>query len=310
LKTTISAWRVWLRRLAPYLVAATVVAAILRKYPAREIVAEMRLGHATRMLPFALALAFVVWPLYAAYDRVVFLGAIGRLRYRDVLRAKAASAVLMTLGYFFGGGGYAVWIARKTGSGGARAAGAVLYIMASDLAAVCLVAGASMWLVGVESSHALRSVATAIFGAQVLLILVGPYSRVSRVVRVFEPWHRVPRLGGLSQICGRAVNIAIITAFTWGAARAFGIDVPARAMGMYMPIILLVSSLPFSVAGFGAAQAAWLLLLPWATGQKILAFQALWQVFGGIALVLRGLPFVRRVVAEIDAGSRLPIDDR
>ena len=167
-----------------------------------------------------------------------------------------------------------------------------------------------MWFVGLEVSPALRTIATAIFAGQVLLILVGPYTNVSRMVRVFEPWHRVPRLWGLSQICGRAVNIAAITAFTWGAARAFGIDVPARAMGMYMPIILLVSSLPFSVAGFGAAQAAWLLLLPWATGQKILAFHALWQVYSGIALLLRGLPFVRRVVSEIDAGSPLPRDDR
>lgn len=306
MKASVPAWRVWLERLAPYIVAATVVGAILRKYPARDIVAEMRLGHALRMLPLALALTFVVWLPYAAYDRVVLFGAVGPVRYLDVLRAKAASAVLLTLGYFLGGGGYAVWIARKTGAGGARAAGAVLYIMASDLVAVCAVAAASMWLGGLEVPHALRTIATTIVCVQVLLILIGPYATTSRSIRVFEPWRRVPRGWGLSQICGRAVNIAVITAFTWAAARAFGLDVPAGAMGMYVPIILLVASLPFSVAGVGAAQAAWLLLLPWATGPQILAFQAVWHVFTGAGLLLRGLPFVRRVVAEIDAGAGGP----
>ena len=70
-----------------------------------------------------------------------------------------------------------------------------------------------------------------------------------------------------------------------------------------MPIILLVGSLPFSVAGFGAAQAAWLLLLPWASGAQILAFQTLWQLFGGAGLLLRGLPFIRTVIADINAGQ-------
>jgi hypothetical protein len=307
LKTSAPAWRVWLKRLAPYVVAAAVIAAILRKYPVRDIVTEMRLGHALPMLPLAIALDFVVWLPYAAYDRIVLRSAIGPIPYRDIVRAKAATAVLLTLGYFFGGGGYAVWIARRTGAGAARAAGAVLYIMSSDLVAVCAVAGASMWFLGLEVPHVLRTIATTIFCVQVLLILAGPHAPAARTVAMFEPWRTVRRAWGFTQICGRALNIAVITAFTWAAARAFGIHVPAAAMGMYMPIILLVTSLPFSVAGFGAAQAAWLLLLPWASGPQILAFETLWRLFTGAGLLLRGLPFLRRVVSEIDEGKSVAV---
>jgi hypothetical protein len=297
-----SSARLWLQRLGPYLVAASVVAWILHKYPLADIMTEMRVGHALRMLPLAIALPFVVWMPYALYDRVILLGAVGRVPYRDVVRAKAAAAVLMTLGYFFGGGGYAVWIARKTGVGAGRAAGVVLYMMSSDLVAVCAVAGASMWIGGPDVPHALRSIATGIFCLQVTLILTGALPTPFRLPVVFEPWRTIPPARGLAQIAGRALNIAIIVAFTWGGARAFGIAVPARAMGMYMPIILLVGSLPFSVAGFGAAQAAWLLLLPWASGAQILAFQTLWHLFSGGGLLLRGLPFVRGVIADINAG--------
>ncbi len=294
--------RLWLQRLGPYLVAASVVAWILHRYPVASIATEMRAGHALRMLPLALLLPFVVWLPYALYDRVVLLGSVGRVPYRDVVRAKAASAVLMTLGYFFGGGGYAVWVARKTGAGAGRAAGSVLYMMSSDLVAVCTVAGASMWIAGADVPRVLRSIATGVVCVQLVLLFAGALRSPVRLPVVFEPWRTIPLAWGLAQIAGRAVNIVIITAFTWAGARAFGIAVPARVMGMYLPIILLVGSLPFSIAGFGAAQAAWLLLLPWASGAQILAFQTLWQLFGGAGLLLRGLPFMRTVVAEIDAG--------
>jgi hypothetical protein len=103
---------------------------------------------------------FVVWLPYAAYDKIVFDGAVGPVAFRDVVRAKAASALLLTLGYFLGGGGYAVWIARTKHVGIARAAGAILYVMASDLVAACAVAGASMWLQDAGASSTLRAVAT------------------------------------------------------------------------------------------------------------------------------------------------------
>jgi hypothetical protein len=297
-------WRAWSLRIAPYAVTGIVVAAILHRYPAAEIVHEMAAGHALRALPLGFAMPFVVWLPYALCDRIVLQGAVGRVALRDILRAKAASAVLFILGYFVGGGGYAVWIGRTTRVGAARAAGAVLYVMASDLIAVCAIAGASMWLGGPGVPTSLRAVATAIFAVQVALIVVGPYGGWLHLPAVFDPWHTVPRGWSFAQIAGRAANIATITAFTWGAMRAFGIDVPPGVAAMYIPVILLVTSLPINVAGLGAAQVAWLLLLPWASGPRLLAFQALWQVFTSLGTVVRGFPFIRGVVREIEDGPR------
>jgi hypothetical protein len=257
------------------------------------------------MLPFGLALPFVVWLSYAACDRVIFEAAIGPVAYRDVVRAKAACSVLQTLGYFYGGGGYAVWIARTTRSGPGRAAGAILYLMASDLIALCTVAGASAWLGGADVLTSVRTAATWIFGIQVVLILLGPTGGWLRLPLVFEPWRTVPRLRSFVQIAGRVLNTAILTAFTWGAMRAFGIDVPARAAAMYVPVILLAASLPVNVAGLGPGQAAWLLLLPWATGPQLLAFQAIWTLVSGLGILARGAPFLRGVLRQIEEGAPL-----
>jgi hypothetical protein len=296
------AWRKWTLRVVPYVVAVAVVVAILRRYPLSDIVHQMEAGHALRMLPFGLALPFIVWVPYAAYDRIVFEAVIGPVPFRAMLRAKAATALLLTLGYFLGGGGYAVWIARRSRVGAGRAAGAVLYMMASDLVAVCAVAGASMWFGGSGAHTPLRAIATWVFAVQLALILLGRYGRW-RLPPIFEPWRTVPRARSLVQIAGRAGNIAVITAVTWGAMRAFGIDVPARAAATYVPLIALATALPISVAGLGAGQAAWLLLLPWGTGPQLLAFHFLWSVSGGLGVAVRGIPFVGSVVRDIGGGD-------
>jgi hypothetical protein len=296
------AWRTWLLRIAPYLVTGAVVAVLLRRYPAEEIARQMAAGHALRLLPLGLVLPFAVWLPYAAYDRIVIAGVVGSIAFRDVIRAKAASALLLVFGYFFGGGGYAVWIARTTRVGAGRAAGAILYLMASDLIALCSVAAASMWLGG-SDLPTLRTIATWVVVVLLALILLGPYGGWLRLPAVFEPWRTVPRGRSLAQIAGRAGNIAIITATTWAAMRAFGIELPPVVAAMYVPVILFVTSLPINVAGLGVAQAAWLLLLPWASGPQLLAFQALWNLSTALGIALRGIPFVRRVVREIEEGK-------
>jgi hypothetical protein len=282
-------------------VTVAVVVAILRRYPAGEIAQQMGAGHALRMLPFGVALPFLVWLPYATYDRVVIQAAVGPTSLRAVVRAKAATALLLTLGYVLGGSGYGLWIARTQRVGAARAAGAVLYVMTSDLVAVCGVAAASMWLGG-SGETTLRSIATWVVGVQVGLILVGPYGKW-RLPTIFEPWRTVPRGRSFAQIAGRAVNIAAITALTWGAMRAFGIDVPARVAAAYVPMIVLVAAMPINVAGLGAAQAAWLFLLPWSTGPQLLAFHFLWNLFTGLGILARGLPFASRVAREIGEGA-------
>ncbi len=87
---------------------------------------------------------------------------------------------------------------------------------------------------------------------------------------------------------------------TWGATRAFGLEVPLLVMAVHVPIITLVGALPVNVGGFGAVTAVWLLLTPWAPGEQLLAFQFLWNLMVAAAVVLRGLPFIRGVVREVD----------
>ena len=83
--------------------------------------------------------------------------------------------MLLALGYAFGNGGYGVWIARVTGASAALAGGIVLYIMASDLAAVSLVATLSPRLGGMAVPDGLGTATLAVAAVMLGFIVFGPY---------------------------------------------------------------------------------------------------------------------------------------
>jgi hypothetical protein len=310
--------RRYARQLAPYVITGAVIVAILLKYELREIVAKMADGNVAPMAAVALALAVSLLPLAAAWDRAIIRASVPphaiRPRYSDVFRGKAGTAVLNALGYAFGGGGYGVWIARTTGCGAGVAAGIVFFIITSDLAAVALLATPAAWLADsrVGIVPALRIGAPAVALTIVGLALVGPLRRPvagsdEGAAGMQAPGRRAGPVAALTSIFGRCTNIGLILVATWVGARAFGMPLPFTSVAIYMPIVLLVGSLPINVLGIGPVTGIWLLAFDrYAPPEQVIAFQFLWQLFFGAGIVVRGLPFVRRVVAEIDEGKARP----
>lgn len=295
----------YLRRFGPYVLTALILFAILRKTSPAEIATQMREGNALAMAPLAIALMIVLLVLAAMWDLLVIRGSLGKPGYGDVLRGKAGTAVLMMLGYGFGHGAYGFWIARMTGCGARRAGGIVAYLVMSDLATVALGASLAMGFAGDLVPGWLRVVVPGIGIAVLLSMIAGPYllGRMKRPPAFLDPWRLVPTWLGYAQIGGRLVNMALGITATWLGAQIFGLSIPFLAMAAYLPVILVIGALPINVGGLGAAQAVWLLAFrPFAPEAQILAFQLLWQLMTGAGLLLRGLPFVRRVIAEIGEG--------
>lgn len=283
-------------------IAVAIVAAILWKYSLAEIIAQMRAGDSKGLVPYPCAVPALFIFMQCACDGIVLRATLGDRspRYVELLRGRAATAIALILGYVFGHGGFGVWLAKKTGASPASVSGVVVYSMTSDLAAVSTIAAASIWIGHADVPRAIGVAAS--IGALVPIALVVLVPRVEQArVPFFAPWRRVPRALGLVQIAGRVISISFVVLMTWLGARAFGMPIPFAAFATYCPVILLVQSLPVNVGGFGAAQAAWLLLVPWARGEQILAFQFLFGLYMSAAMLVRGLPFVRGVSREIAA---------
>jgi hypothetical protein len=290
-------------RVAPYLLTAGVIVAILWRYPPGRIAAEVVRGELLPLLPIALTMMVLSLLMVATADHLVYRATCGPLRWVEVVRAKAGVSLLDVINYAAGHGAYAVWVSRFTGATAGVAAGALLFIMAGDLASVCVAAAAACLAAPAVAPTGVLWLAVGISGTLVVLLLIGPYRLLTRDrdPAILRPWYTVPRSIGLTQLAVRLVHKAMIVVMTFAAMRAFGIDIPFAVAAVHAPIILLVASLPFNVGGFGAVTAGWLLMTPWAPGEQLLAFQFLWNLLVAGAVVVRGLPFVRRVVEEVAA---------
>jgi hypothetical protein len=218
--------------------------------------------------------------------------------------------VLQSIGYLFNQGAYGTWIARATGSGARVAIGLILFTAGSDLAAGALVASVAIVASGIPVSDLLRFGAPVLFVSVVLLLLGQarePFPRAANgsgdagVLRVLRA---VPRRRGAIQMFGRLLNVSLIILAIYAATNAFGMKLPLRAALAYVPVIMLVGSLPVNVMGFGPVQGVWLLFTEWAPGPQILAFQILWNVAVLVANTARGVLFVPRLMREVAEGPR------
>jgi len=298
----------WLRRLAPWVIAAVVIGLLVWRYSPRAIAIELARGEVLAVIPWVVAVSLSALVLMATADWLVFSAALGRhLRLFDVARGRAATSILAALHFGLSSGGYAVWLARRTGVGAGAAVGAAGYQLLSDLGAVCLCAlpaallGASLLPARVGDTSALVA-AMGLVGVPLLLV-VAPRAapRRWRETRLLVAWARVPVTVWVATTLPRAGTIAINIAGTWAAARAFGLTLPFEALAAGLPIIYLVGSLPVNVLGLGAVQAAWLALFDrHAPGAQILAFQFAYQLLGVLMMVLRGLPFLPGVMRDLE----------
>jgi hypothetical protein len=299
-----SRFRVWLSRLAPYAVAIVVIVFILRRYSLDAIREEMARGNSLPLFPIALvtyigSLLCVSWA-----DHIVVHGAVGPAApsYFQMAKGKAASVVLHIVHYALGQGAYATWLGRRTGIGLGRTGGLIAYVIAAELCSVCLYATLVIAIGRPAVPATLVNIVVGIAVVLVLAVLLAPMTYVERVAAL-EAWSKVGRVRGLAQLGVRMLQHTVTTGSTWIAAKVFGLDIPLGVMLSYMPVILIVASLPVNIAGFGAVQAAWLLLTPWAPPERILAFSVVWQAASAVALLIRGLPFLRELLSDIRAGA-------
>jgi hypothetical protein len=298
--------KVWISRLFPYVFAACVLAFLARRYSVDAIYEEMARGNSLPLVPIAIGTFLLSLTFVAAADSIVLRGFLPPERvpsYFAVIRGKAATVLLHIIHYALGQGAYATWLARKTGLRLAEVSGLLLYVVMAELCSVCLYAMVVIALGRPAVPAAVPIFATATGLGLVALIVVLPFFKdlLDRVV-ILHAWTRGRPLRGLSHLPVRLLQHTTTTVGTWAAAQAFGLDIPFWVMVSHVPIILIVSSLPVNVAGFGAVQGVWLLLTPWATPERILAFSVMWQLASCLALIVRGTPFVRGALADIRNG--------
>jgi hypothetical protein len=279
-------------RFVPATIAMLALVTLLLRIDISEVRTAIVQGNVAAIVPWAAVLALAYMALHANWERLLLSRTPVPPGYWNVWAGKAGTAVLNAIGFALGAGGYVVWIARATGVGLAGATALRAAAVVADLAALSLVALLTIFIAGAAVPGWFVVGALIALGVAVLVV-VGLRLLVATVAAL-------PLAMWGTQVLGRALSMCVSIATTSFAALAFGLDIPLATLCALVPLSMLVRVLPANVAGFGAAQVAFVAVFsPYESEARLFAFHILWQLAANVCYVLRGLPFLNRATAGI-----------
>lgn len=279
-------------RFVPATIAVLALGGLLLRIDTSEVRTAIVQGNVAAIVLWAAVLALAYMALHANWERLLLSRTPVPPSYWHVWAGKAGTAVLNAIGFALGAGGYVVWIARVTGVGLAGATALRAAAVVADLAALSLVALITILVAGATVPRWFVVGAVIALGAAALVV-AGLRMLVATVAAL------PPTMWG-TQVLGRALSMCVSIAATSFAALAFGLDIPLATLCALVPLSMLVRVLPANIAGFGAAQVAFVAVFsPYESEARLFAFHILWQLAANVCYVLRGLPFLNRATAAI-----------
>ena len=308
-----------LQALLPWAISLGILAFVLGSQDLDALGEALARG---RWLPFLGALAsFLIVGLLidTAFFTVMFRWLEGVGSFRELLRARAASEMLMLINFVAGFGGLAVYVRRRYGLSWKTATGAMLVEMLHDLAALGTLALIGTSVVPRDAMP--PEAAGALDGVR--WFAIGSLSFYGLCVVAALLWRRLPRrfqYGSVLQIflriephwfvifwAMRCCKACAIGLFAAAGLACFGLGVPILTAMGFTQIVMLVRSLPVSAFGVGVDQLTIPALFgPWDSAAQPGQVMAFAVVFTGALLVgraLMGLPFIQGITREIRAGA-------
>jgi hypothetical protein len=217
------------------------------------------------------------------------------IRFSEAMIIRGASYLLMIVDYTLGMGSIVYYLKRYHGIPVVRGTGLMFYLnyithvsLLILAIAGCLLAGPhpSPWPMRIATAcAALLVVAVALIAGLKLLPGFHFLEKVKRndLVKVFI---ETPAAVYLLHTAYRCAFYFTFVLFFYAAVRAFNMEIPLVALIAYVPVILLVISIPVSAFGLGTSQAAMLVLFrDYGSQAQILAFSL---AYSASIVILRG----------------------
>lgn len=298
------------RAILPFAVSAAFLAFLLSRMELSRMAAQWTLRVPAVLVPSLLVYgAATLWIEARTILRVIPGDA--DFGAWEAARAKAASYLLVIVNYAVGAGTLAVLLRRHTTMSLGAAAGAVFLMALLDLGMLLVVGLAGAVLAGGgDTALSLGSVLLAI-GAIVAgfvglraPIALGPLERVRRLP-LFDAARTAPPRVLLDVALLRLGMVASFIAVSWTSLVAFGLEVPITTAARNFTLVALVGALPFTAAGLGTGQAAFVYLFEgYGSPERLLAC-SLTLSLGMIALRAgMGAAFAREFTREALAEAR------
>jgi uncharacterized membrane protein YbhN (UPF0104 family) len=319
-------WRAWWsrsRRWLPWVVAASILAALAARLPRAQLLNALATGPAGAVALCSAAVAAVVLLADAWATLRAFAVTGVRCPWRGLLLARGATYLLGLINFAVGQGGMGFYL-NRAGVGPLRALGMLLFLMGTQVAALAaaaaigvageaLTAGAGASLAG---SLPLLAALAAAFALYLGLLGWRPAWLTRRPV--LAPVFAAGSRGFLWATATRLPHALVLIVGWWLGLRIWGIPLPPAHGLVVLSVAVLVAVLPVAPSGIGTLELALVQLVsPYAPGATaaaqradVLAFALVYHLFGLAAQALIGLlclaGMTRRARAAELAGDGRP----
>ncbi len=247
--------RVWLSRLAPYLIATLALAWVFHTtdlVALRDALAKAPIGK------FVLFSAFILVCNCAADTfamQRVFHWFGADVPYRDLVVIRASTYLLAVVNYHVGQAAIVGYLYRARKVPLLKATGWILFIIGINVGTLFLLAsiGASKASGALAALRWLPVVTIAGAAAWALMLTLKPRVLVQR--RILAPLFEMGVGGHVRGVLVRLPHIAVLCFWHFVSLRLFNIELQVTDALMYLPIYFAAGSVPLiSMQGLGAAQ--------------------------------------------------------
>lgn len=203
------------------------------------------------------------------------------ISFRDALAIRGVTYLLMTIDYSLGLGALIYYMRHDLDIPVMRSTSIMLFF--NTITQLTLVVMAIIGLLLLPTTSSLLKqfliLSTVFVGSVTLFVFAlkrlpsrGYLLRIKNL-NLIKVFHEASWESYLTLIFWRGIYYWLFIGFFYGATRAFYMNIPLIALVAYVPIILLIISMPITPCGFGTAQAAMIYLFKdYGTPVSIMAF--------------------------------------
>jgi uncharacterized membrane protein YbhN (UPF0104 family) len=203
------------------------------------------------------------------------------ISFRDSLSIRGVTYLLMTIDYSLGLGALVYYLKRNLSIPIMRSTGLMLYFNGITHFTLVIMAIIGLMILMPSSpvlQHFLIFCISFIILDVIIVTILKKLPDRGRILKLknfnaIKVFHEAPWTTYWALTFWRGIYYALFIAFFYVAVRAFHMTIPLITLIAYVPIILLVISLPIAPCGFGTAQAAMIFLFKeYGTSENIMAF--------------------------------------
>jgi hypothetical protein len=299
-----------MRRVAPIVLTAAVLALIARRIPMDRLVAALRDANYAAFLAVMIPNTIV----YFCWDTLILRTVLGWFHgdvpYRELLPVRAASYVVGFFNTNAGRGVLAAYLWRRLDAPFLELGGTVIFLVLTEYTQLVLWAMLGMFGFRTDVRSGLLPIAAAV---AVFWLAFFAYTRLhvtpGRALRwlvaprewlVLRTFRRASALRYAEIVLLRAPMFLVSLGAHYYGAHAFGIHIPFGQMLTFLPVIFMVAALPVTVAHLGTTQAAWLLFFGgFASAPRLLAFSLVAHLTFAATRALLGLVWLPAAYGEL-----------